>query len=361
MPFRRLVIGVGAGLALLLVAALGLLVLAGANMEKLRAYNDTRESLQAAQASASEVLDEAGSLEPEMLTELEGLLGSIEPLLNEDRPGLISFGIDKHTSSLAEGLRHLDEPTLVMTEAIGHRGDYEAQLGEAQDELTTAKEVLEESAGEVLETDLYDELFERVEELEEALETAPDESSGESFATQASALAAAVKDVPATREAVSESHEEWVQAEEERLEAERQAEEERKEEERLAEEEAAKSDPANYDTLTEREWALIERDPDSYEGEKYRLYGHVTQADAATGSISIRVNTGAVQQSRRFDYNVNTFVIAGSDDVFEDIVQGDHVKMLVEVAGSFTYDTTIGGSATAVFVAAYDVEVIGHF
>lgn len=135
---------------------------------------------------------------------------------------------------------------------------------------------------------------------------------------------------------------------------------EREEEERKAEEEAAQIDPANYESPSERDWALVERDPDSFEGEKYRLYGHVTQADAATGNISIRVDTSPTQKYRWFDYDVNTFLMAGREDVFSDVVQGDHVKMLVEVRGAFRYDTAIGGSATAVMAAAYDVEVIGE-
>jgi hypothetical protein len=41
------------------------------------------------------------------------------------------------------------------------------------------------------------------------------------------------------------------------------------------------------------------------------------------------------------------------------VIAGDTVKLLVEVQGTATYDTAIGGSATAVTVFAYSVEVIG--
>lgn len=319
------------------------------NSDKLDDFRDARADLMATQAAATELLEETDSLEPEIFAELQGKLGEIEELLAEDAPSAISFGIDERIASLFDGIRSVDDPTASLEEAIEHRSLYETQLSEAQEELAEAEELLESTSGEVVDDDVHDQMSGHIEVLKETLEAEPDETSGESFGALTTELATAVDDTSESRGDVSDSHDAWVQAEKER-----------EEEERKAEEEAAQIDPANYESPSERDWALVERDPDSFEGEKYRLYGHVTQADAATGNISIRVDTSPTQKYRRFDYDVNTYVIAGREEVFSDVVKGDHVKMLVEVGGALTYDTTIGGSATAVMVAAYDVEVIGQ-
>lgn len=160
-----------------------------------------------------------------------------------------------------------------------------------------------------------------------------------SYGERAEAVTTASEGIGSSAEAVSTSHDDWIEQEEQ----------------------AATRDPANYETISEREWQLVERNPDAHEGEQYVIYGAVTQADANMSGISFRVNTSPVQQSRRYNYDINTIVMATELDAFSDVVQGDHVKMLLEVTGSITYDTTIGGSATAVMGTAYDIEVIGRF
>lgn len=353
---RLLLAGLAVGL-ILVFAISGLILVINDNRGKLAEFDDAHDQLRTAQSAATDLLNEADPLEPEIATDLQGRIDHIGELLAEDPPTLMSFGIKDRTAALIASMDTLGEPTSTLEDAIESRDLYEASLSDAEDELSDAQEVLESTDGQVEDDDIHDQLSEHVAELEKVLNAESDETSGESLAAQAHGIAEASDNASASRGEVSDSHDAWVRAEEERKEEERRAEEER----RRAEEEAAQTDPANYESISEREWSLVERDPDSREGEQYRLYGHVTQADAATGNISIRVDTGPVQQARRFDYDVNTFVVAGRDDVFSDVVQGDHVKMLAEVGGAFTYDTAIGGSATAVLVQAYDVEVIGHF
>lgn len=347
---RRLIIG-GVSLVVALALVTGVFVtLISANRDHLADFESAREDLAAAQTSATELLDEAGSLEPDITADLQGQLDRIEEVLAEDPPGLLSFSIEDRTESHVDSMEGLDDPSAMLEEAIDHRSQYETNASEAEESLSSAEATLESTVDQVVDEEVHDQLSEDIDALNAALNTEPDEASGESFATLASDIAEASDAATERQDEVSDSHDAWVTAEEER-----------KEEERRAQEEAEQTDPANYETLSERDWALVERDPDSHQGEKYVLYGHVTQADAATGDISIRVNSGPVQQYRQYDYDVNTMAITGRDGVFSDVVKGDHVEMLVEVDGSLTYDTMIGGSATAVLVAAYDVEVIGQF
>ncbi|MGV9827308.1 MULTISPECIES: DUF2510 domain-containing protein [unclassified Gordonia (in: high G+C Gram-positive bacteria)] len=129
--------------------------------------------------------------------------------------------------------------------------------------------------------------------------------------------------------------------------------------ERELEQQRAESlDKATYQTTDSRGWQLIAKSPDSHVGEKYVIYGRVVQADVALGSSEIRVNTDGAQVDY-YDMDINTIAKAGLAS-FADIVEDDLVTMWVEVKGSETYDTTIGGSVTAPVVEVNIIEVTGN-
>ncbi|MGW8936027.1 DUF2510 domain-containing protein [Gordonia terrae] len=114
---------------------------------------------------------------------------------------------------------------------------------------------------------------------------------------------------------------------------------------------------ASYRAVSSRDWQLVAKNPDAHVGELYVIYGRVVQADAATGSYQIRVNTDG-QQVGVYDFDINTVVSAGRAS-FSELVEDDLVTMWVSVTGSETYDTTMGGSVTAPKVEANIVEVYG--
>lgn len=124
-------------------------------------------------------------------------------------------------------------------------------------------------------------------------------------------------------------------------------------------ERAALLDPANYETLTARDFALFAKNPDSFTGRKIVLYGVVTQADAATGTDIFRANTASEPMGASYNYDENTIVTAKDESVIADIVKGDFVTMYVEVKGSQSYDTQIGGSTTAPLVQVNVINVTG--
>ncbi|WP_244176207.1 hypothetical protein [Gordonia lacunae] len=115
---------------------------------------------------------------------------------------------------------------------------------------------------------------------------------------------------------------------------------------------------ASYRTVTSRDWQLVAKDPGAYKGELYVIHGRVVQADAATGTFQIRVNTDG-QQVDVYDFDINTIVTAGLAS-FKEVVEDDLVTLWVGVTGSETYDTTMGGSVTAPKVEANIVEVYGN-
>ncbi|WP_336670680.1 hypothetical protein [Tsukamurella sp. USMM236] len=122
-------------------------------------------------------------------------------------------------------------------------------------------------------------------------------------------------------------------------------------------ERAARMDESRYTVVDSRTWKVIARDPDSYKGKWYRIYGVVTQADAATGASAIRMSTDGEVQDASYDYDVNTIVQAptSDDSGLSDCVKDDELKMFVEVKGSKTYETTLGGSQTVPLVTVYKV------
>jgi hypothetical protein len=122
---------------------------------------------------------------------------------------------------------------------------------------------------------------------------------------------------------------------------------------------AALKDPKSYAAIKPRDFALLVKSPDKHIGKKYVIYGHVTQFDSATGDDTFRADTAATRQSEWYDYDVNTLVSAEDAALLDDVVQDDLVTMYVEVLGSFSYDTQIGGSTTVPHFQVRIIKVTG--
>jgi hypothetical protein len=140
-------------------------------------------------------------------------------------------------------------------------------------------------------------------------------------------------------------------------EAERVAAEQKAEADRVAAE--ARMNPASYAEIASRDYALIAKDPDSHTGEKYVLYGHIMQFDSATGPDAFLASTDAVEHGEWYEYDVNTLVVAEDRTILAPVVEDDLVKMYIEIVGSFSYDTQIGGNTTVPQVTVRMIEVIG--
>lgn len=125
-----------------------------------------------------------------------------------------------------------------------------------------------------------------------------------------------------------------------------------------AAEEAARLDPATYEQIGDRDFALLMRNPDAAAGRKLVVYGVVTQFDSGTGPDAFRANTAANPQGQSYNYDQNTMV-TGAPDVLANVVAEDFVTMYVEVVGSLTYSTTMGGSTTVPKFQANIIEVTG--
>ncbi len=118
-----------------------------------------------------------------------------------------------------------------------------------------------------------------------------------------------------------------------------------------------------YRTLTAHGWAQIAKDPDAHAGETYIVYGEVTQFDAATGQSAFRADAGGVRQYPDdigyVSYPTNT-VLDGDAGTLSPVVENDLFTAKVEVTGSLSYDTQIGGSTTVPELQVDSITVTGH-
>ncbi|WP_094289618.1 hypothetical protein [Mycobacterium lehmannii] len=115
-------------------------------------------------------------------------------------------------------------------------------------------------------------------------------------------------------------------------------------------------DRSTYATVTQREFALMAKDPDAWAGRKIVVYGVITQFDSATGATSFRADTGPAPMMDVYDYDQNTVITAYDADMVTDFVEKDRVTMFVEVQGAMTYETQIGGSTTVPSLMANIIE-----
>lgn len=113
--------------------------------------------------------------------------------------------------------------------------------------------------------------------------------------------------------------------------------------------------------ITARDWALIAKDPDSHVGEAVIVYGEVTQFDSATGTGQFRANIDGVKHPVSYgfaDYPTNT-VLSGDAATLGNLVQGDLFQADAVVAGSVSYQNTMGGSLSAPKLTVLKVTVNG--
>lgn len=107
--------------------------------------------------------------------------------------------------------------------------------------------------------------------------------------------------------------------------------------------------PAPARAITAREWQMIAKNPDGFKGDRVIIYGKVTQFDAATGTTQFRASVDGVEQTKRrngfINYPTNT-LLAGQASDLNNIVADDLFRAEVTVAGTYTYNTTLGGSTT---------------
>ncbi len=118
--------------------------------------------------------------------------------------------------------------------------------------------------------------------------------------------------------------------------------------------------PVSYATLTSRSWALLVKAPDNYLGNTYKVWGCISQFDAATGDDTFRAQASYRNLAEAYWYldGVNA-VFTGDATQLADYVETDVVQMNVIGLGSYTYATQIGGSTTVPLFEVNTIKRIG--
>ncbi len=117
----------------------------------------------------------------------------------------------------------------------------------------------------------------------------------------------------------------------------------------------------SYESLSSRKFKLMAKDPDSYIGKTYVVYGEITQFDSATGTDTFRADTGPKKLRISYgfvDYSQNT-ILSGSESKLKKLVEGDCFTAKVTVLGSYSYDTQIGGNTTVPLLQVDSISVYG--
>ena len=120
-----------------------------------------------------------------------------------------------------------------------------------------------------------------------------------------------------------------------------------------------KPKPKTYSALSSRQFKLLAKDPDSFIGKTYVVYGEVTQFDAATGTDTFRADTGPKKLRVSYgyvDYGQNT-ILTGKESRLKKLVEGDCFTAKVTVLGSYSYDTQAGGNTTVPSLQADSISV----
>jgi hypothetical protein len=129
---------------------------------------------------------------------------------------------------------------------------------------------------------------------------------------------------------------------------------------RLEPTEPTKPKTAEAARVTKRQWAKVVENPDHYSGERYVIYGQVTQFDTATSPDTFRADT-AHTDTRVDGYfaGANT-ILTGDEEDLAGLVQGAVFKASVTVVGSLNYDTQIGAKTIVPYLTINNLRIVDN-
>lgn len=120
--------------------------------------------------------------------------------------------------------------------------------------------------------------------------------------------------------------------------------------------------PPPHRAVDAREWQVIAKDPDAYEGDRIVVHGHVTQIDPAAGRSTVRANVDGVayggDERAYLKYKTST-MLSGDAKALDGVASGDLFTAEVTVRGSMSYDTQVGGNETVPVLAIDSIRVTG--
>jgi hypothetical protein len=112
----------------------------------------------------------------------------------------------------------------------------------------------------------------------------------------------------------------------------------------------------------------VVRDPNAYQDRGVVVFARIVQFDVNTGSCAFHAEMSASKSTRWFDYDERAQFGFGTDEItqiletacpsLDNIDQDDFVKIWAVGAGSFSYDTSMGGTNTVPLFAIEKIELV---
>jgi hypothetical protein len=121
----------------------------------------------------------------------------------------------------------------------------------------------------------------------------------------------------------------------------------------------AKPEPVQAVRVSKQQWAKIVKKPSSYKGDRYIIYGQVTQFDSATGDDNFLADTAHRNTMSYGFFDGENTLLTGSAKQLDDLVEDDVFRASVTVLGKMDYDTQIGGNTTVPLLEVNSLKVIG--
>jgi hypothetical protein len=118
----------------------------------------------------------------------------------------------------------------------------------------------------------------------------------------------------------------------------------------------------SHRAISSRQWLQVVKDPGAAKGECLTVYGEVSQFDSVTGDSVFRAQAGGVKATPSFgfvNYPTNA-LFDGDAKMLGVLVENDLFTAQVTVAGSQSYDTTLGGQTTVPVFRVDSVTRTGH-
>ncbi|MFZ2529001.1 MAG: hypothetical protein WAX14_15325 [Rhodococcus sp. (in: high G+C Gram-positive bacteria)] len=113
--------------------------------------------------------------------------------------------------------------------------------------------------------------------------------------------------------------------------------------------------------MTERDYALLLKNPVASAGRKIIVYGEVSQFDTATGPSRFMADTSADPiEGDSYFFGDSALVDLSDPRIGADVAQGDIVRMYVEVRGTFEYENLLGGEMVVPRLRANIIEPVGR-
>ena len=115
------------------------------------------------------------------------------------------------------------------------------------------------------------------------------------------------------------------------------------------------ADRSTYRAITDRQFALMMKDPNAYIGVRIIVCATVTQFDSLTGRAEFRADV----KGQPGPNSVNALVGAADPSILDNVVKGDNLTMFVVVEGTKTYPTRFGQEPVPSFTV-YILETFNH-